>query len=45
MQNVFYIDGEWVVPAGPNNCEIINPADESHVWSFRAVQNLKLISR
>ncbi|WP_136658556.1 aldehyde dehydrogenase family protein [Nitratireductor sp. XY-223] len=24
----FYIDGEWVAPARPNDCEVINPATE-----------------
>jgi aldehyde dehydrogenase (NAD+) len=25
----FYIDGQWVDPATPNPCDVINPADES----------------
>ena len=25
----FYIDGRWVAPASPNDCEVINPADET----------------
>jgi len=25
----FYINGEWVAPLTPNNCVVINPADES----------------
>ncbi|MCR9219010.1 MAG: aldehyde dehydrogenase family protein [Alphaproteobacteria bacterium] len=24
----FYIDGAWVAPGAPNDCEVINPADE-----------------